>query len=384
MYNFDTYNEFSEFVNGLKEESVKKDAFAFLQKFPYVGKEDSLKLISLLKRGKPLEDLIESFRLKQKQRGWGIKERDYKAIYQLSDVIDDMIKGLRTGKEKGTTTYIDQLDFFWKWRRKEFNIWSGYTGEGKTQFLIYLSLIKAIKENCKIAFFSPENYPPEEFFDDMIHTLSGYSTDKDNPNFIGEERYMKMYNKIKDNFFFVYVKPPENDLITILKEFSDLIINKDVSVCVIDPLMKVQRPVMYAVADDKYANYVTTICSDFCREYNVSLHLVMHQITPKKLENGQYPKPDKYTAKGGGSWAEGCDNFLTVWRPNFGQDYLDNLVMVSAKKIKKPKLVGTPGDWNIRFNRKTNRYVDEDSGLDLFDFDSELNIGRLQVLNFKN
>ena len=40
------------------------------------------------------------------------------------------------------------------------NLWTGYMGEGKSQFLIYMCLLKALNEDWKFAFFSPENDPP--------------------------------------------------------------------------------------------------------------------------------------------------------------------------------------------------------------------------------
>src|SRR5690606_2578445 len=115
---------------------------------------------------------------------------------------DDMQTDLQQGKEKGTSTYITGLDDCWTWRMGEFNIWTGYSNEGKSQFLRYLSLVKAIEERRKgedwtFAFYAPEDYPAKEFFDDLIHTAAGRSTDKDNPNFIGKELYRTTYEKIK-------------------------------------------------------------------------------------------------------------------------------------------------------------------------------------------
>ena len=51
--------------------------------------------------------------------------------------------------------------------------------EGKSEILKQICLIKSLEENKKFVFYSPEDFPPEEFYDGMIHTLSGMSTDKD-------------------------------------------------------------------------------------------------------------------------------------------------------------------------------------------------------------
>src|SRR5690606_13437426 len=109
-----------------------------------------------------------------------------------------------------------------------------------------------------------------------------------------------------------YIRPPKNSLVKILKSFIPLIEEKGVKACVVDPLIKVARPSKYLNADDKYAAYVTTLATDFTRQYNVSLHLVMHQLTPRIQENNLYPKPTMYNIKGGGTWADGTDNIISI------------------------------------------------------------------------
>lgn len=309
-------------------------------------------------------------------------------IYTMDDCIDEMREDLVKGKEKGTSTYIAggqgdnswSLDNAWTWKLKEFNLWTGYTNEGKSQFIRYMSLIKAIVEGWKFAFYAPEDYPPKEFFDDLIHTASGYSTDKDNPNFIRRELYDQMYNRLKDLFYFVYIHPPKNTLNTVLKSFIPLIEEKGVKACIIDPLIKISRPPEYMNADDKYALHVTTLATHFSRKHNISLHLVMHQLGGKKQENGLFSKPSYYGIKGGGTWADGSDNVLEIWRPLYARDKEDTEVMFIADKIKKQKLVGVPQDIKIRFDPRTNRYVDWESKLDLFPFDEHLRVPRMKLM----
>jgi hypothetical protein len=105
---------------------------------------------------------------------------------------ESMLNAFRKGKESGSKTYLKEIDSvtingsqnkMWSWRLGEFNIWTGYNNEGKSQFLIFLCVLKAINEGWKFAFFSPENYPPDEFFDDIIHTVTGKSTDRHYKNF---------------------------------------------------------------------------------------------------------------------------------------------------------------------------------------------------------
>ena len=51
------------------------------------------------------------------------------------------------GPIKGTTTYNKELDNAWTWRPGEYNIWTGYANEGKSEMLKQLCLIKALEED---------------------------------------------------------------------------------------------------------------------------------------------------------------------------------------------------------------------------------------------
>jgi len=290
-------------------------------------------------------------------------------IVTISDVEEKMLSGLRNGKEKGSTTHIKEIDNCWKWRKQEFNIWTGYMNEGKSEFIRFLSLIKALEDDWKFLFCAPEDYPPEEFFDSLIHTLLGQSTDKDNIHCCSEEDYIKAINRIRHNIIFVYIKPPNNTIKGVLETFKPLIDEYSIDACVIDPLIKFARPKNFSERDDIYAAYITSICTDFAREHNISLHLVMHQLTPRIQETtGCYPKPTVYNIKGGGTWADGCDNILSIWRPAYAANKMDSQVMFASQKIKKQKLVGIPQEYKMEFDRRSNRYVNLENKKDLWTF----------------
>lgn len=290
------------------------------------------------------------------------------SIVRMDDCKEEMLKLIREGQNKGSTTHIESLDNAWRWRKKEFNLITGYQNEGKSIFFRYLALIKAVEDGWKFAFSAPEDYPAHEFFDDIIHTYTGRTTDRDRPEFIGEKAYLEAIEKLKDKFYFVYLKPPNNSIKQVLEQFEGLIESVGIDVCVLDPLIKFARPREYMERDDQYAMYVTTLCTDFCRQHDISLNLVMHQITPRLNESGQFMAPNPYYIKGGGTWSDGCDNVLSIWRPNYAKDKYDTSVRFSSLKIKKQKLVGIPQSVDMKFDRKTNRFVDNKTEEDLYKF----------------
>lgn len=318
---------------------------------------------------------LEKYRVPDDDKG---KKNAY--IFKPEDVYEEMLKGLKYGKVKGTTTYNSKLDQCWTWRKQEANILSGYANEGKGVFLKQLCLIKALKENWKFCFCSPEDFPSDEFYDDMIHTLTGKTTDRDYgvDRVVSEELYEKAFNLIKNNFTFLYIEPPHNSIRSVLEEFKRIHKDNPQDGFIIDPLLKFARPKeMAETRDDIYAAYIGSICVDFSRQTNSSFHLVMHQVTPQIQEDKKYPEPSMYRVKGGGSWADGFDNILSVWRPNYSTDKMDTEVQFSSQKIKKQKLVGIPQKFKMHFDRKSNRYKNFETNEDIFPFD-EIFYGKTQ------
>lgn len=293
-------------------------------------------------------------------------------IYTPEDCYDKMMNAYHTKKDRGTTTYNSEMDECWTWRRKEFNIWTGYANESKSTMLKQVSAKKALEENKKFIFCSPEDFPPDEFFDDMIHTIAGKQTDREyekSPFFISKEEYDHVFNQIKNMFYFLYIKPPNNSIEQVLEQMKCIIdSDPDVYGCILDPLLKFQKSKKAPDRDDQYASYIGSIMVDFARETNTSTHLVMHQLTPRiDVSSGCYTKPNMYNIKGGGSWADGADNILYVWRPQYALNKKDTSVTFGSQKIKKQKLVGIPNEFDMTFDRKTNTYTDL-KGKPVFDF----------------
>jgi len=301
---------------------------------------------------------------------------------------DSMLHNFRKGKEAGSKTYVRDLDQIssggiqnkmWSWKAGEFNLWTGYNNEGKSQFLIFLCVLKAINEGWKFAFFSPENYPPDEFFDDIIHTILGKSTDRYYKNFdVSEQEYLKAFDMVKDSFYFVYPEKngvPDFTIDQIESVFEFLVWEKDVKAVVVDPYIKIRHEMTAGEPEHLYASRFMMDRINFTRKNNVSYHLVMHQTTPRKEKDGNYPPPSLYQIKGGGTFADSTDNSISVWRPNRATDPNDTTVIIKTDKIKKQKLVGIPFEITIDFNRKKNRYM----GKDGFDYFENAGVGKKKI-----
>lgn len=298
-----------------------------------------------------------------------------KRIIRVQDVQEKMVETLLNGHVKGTTTYIEDLDQAWTWRDGEVTIWTGYNNEGKGTFIRFLALIKSLEEKTKNVFYAPEDAPAEWFYDELIHTLSGLSTDKDHPNFIGADLYVKCLEIIKELFTFIHLPVPTNTVEEITKLFK-MLKESDNSYkrFFIDPHIRVSRSKNAPERDDLYGGYFMGVLNDFVMEFpDTHVGLVMHQQTPSKTDNGNYPEPSKYTIKQGGTYSDTADNVNIIWRPKYASDKMDTHVVFKSDKIKKQKLVGLPQSLNFRFNPKTNRFVDfNNANINLYPFEKYL------------
>jgi twinkle protein len=287
------------------------------------------------------------------------KDVKIEGIFTIADVSSSMINSYRNGQNRGETTGITEIDKAWTWRNGEVNLWTGYQNEGKSLFLNQLCLIRSIISGVKVAVFSPENFPLDDFYNDLIEAYIGKSCDPYySNNYMSEEEYKQGMNFIKDYFFVIY---PDKDfkLQTIFDKAKYLVKKHGIRTLVIDPYNTIEHLTNAGEREDLYISRFMTQLKRFAIENEVSVNLVAHQVTPMKNEKdqGRYFRPELNKIKGGGTFADKADNVLYVWRPNRALDFKDPDVVFGSQKIKKQKLVGIPQNIDqITFNVREQRY----------------------------
>ena len=278
-------------------------------------------------------------------------------IFTVDDITESMLDGYRNGQERGSSTYIEEVDRAWTWRAGEVNIWTGYQNEGKSLFLNQLATIKASVDGWKFGVFSPENMPMNDFFNDIIEMYIGKSCDPYyEKNYMSEAEYRQGMDFVKNHFNVIY--PKKNfTLETIFEKAKYLIKTQGIRALIIDPYNTVQHKMNRGEREDLYISRFMSELKRFAVDNNISIHLVAHQVTPQKNDDGRYPKPDVNRIKGGGTFADKADNVLFVWRPDRAIDFSSRKVTFGSQKIKKQKLVGYPQDIEtISFDIKSSRY----------------------------
>jgi twinkle protein len=277
-------------------------------------------------------------------------------VTTVENVWEEMIYTFRNGKRHGTTTFFKGFDEHWTWRTSEVNAWTGYANDGKTCFFNQLCVLKAKHDGWKFSIFSPENYPISELYDELIHCYVGKSTDK-LYNAMSVEEYEQASLFINDHFFAIDCEDFKID--TVLSKMKYLIKKRGVKGCLIDPYNQIEHEFKNGEQEHLYVSRFMTILKRFAVNNDVSMNLIAHQVTPKLVRgDANYPKPDMYNIKGGGTFTDKVDNVISVWRPFRLSNIQDPSVMVIVGKVKKQRLVGVPGEFEFTYDFKKNQYFD--------------------------
>lgn len=294
-----------------------------------------------------VETLIQCFK--------SAKEVRIEGIYTIEDVKDSMLLTFNNGKRKGETTHWRELNENYTHRMGEVTLWTGYMNEGKSTFLKQLLLAKVIFDDWKIGVFSPEEFPPDEFYDDLIHMYIGKSTDKYDRNCMSRSEYESAIDRIKKHFFYVF---PENGFSWeyVEKKLTYLIRKHGLKAVILDPYNQFDHN-QGNQREDLYISKFMAQLKRFAIVNDIAVHLVAHQVTPIYIAGQDYPKPNAYKIKGGGTFADKADNVCFIWRPFRCTDPKNPTVVFGANKIKKQRLVGVLGEKEFVYDYSTNRYL---------------------------
>lgn len=288
-------------------------------------------------------------------------------VIYLDNVRESMLLSFKTGQSRGETTHFKQIDEHFRWKRGELTLMHGIMNQGKSTMIMQLCLMKAVFEGYKYAFFSPEQDPPDDFYDDLVHMYLGGNTQIHFGNQVPESEYIKGMDFIKDHFFYIY---PENESPTpeyINARFVDVIKKHNVDGCVIDPYNQLDNDIRKSGGrEDLYLSAFLSGQKRLAQQFQIYMIIITH---PKgnltKKSTGDYEKPNVYDLSGGAMWSNKCDNVLCTYRPYYTSDKANRLIEFTSQKIKKQKLCGIPGDVQMTFRISEMRYHEMDGQYEL-------------------
>lgn len=273
-------------------------------------------------------------------------------IVFVEDIFPLMIDNFRKGVKLAETTRCEVADEFFRWKKGDINVVVGYGNHGKTTYWVQMMLAKSIYDGWKWAIFSPENYPANDFYDDLVEMYVG--------KWLGnmtENEYIGACTFINEHIFYVY---PENehDLESIHEKFRYLILKKGVDGVLLDPFNQLDKNQKSYERDDQYLSRVLKDIKRFALLNAVSYNIITHPNKPTYREDKSLPIVDMYDLNGGAMWGNKTDQIISYYRPNFHIDKNDTSVQVHIQKLKRKRTGGKLGSFDLRLNWSTKRFSD--------------------------
>lgn len=281
-------------------------------------------------------------------------EKAKDVIYGI-DVKDDALKIYDQGFEAVKGIGVPDFDHFFKMRRGELSLLSGYGNHGKSTLKKWIKVMRMLLYGEKFATFSPEDSPAGDYYHEMTEILLGCDCSPTNPHRPSRHVYEQAYDFISRHEFYIYPKDlaPTPDYIK--ERFLELIVKEKIDGVDIDPFNQMAHDYGKGRTDQ----YLETFLGDFSRFVQVNnlySMIVAHPNKGHKDNTGNYPCPDVFDLAGGAMWNNKMDNILIYHRPFFQTDPTNPMCEFHSKKIRRQKSVGKRGFLLFEMIFKTRRF----------------------------
>jgi twinkle protein len=265
-----------------------------------------------------------------------------------------LIDSYTRGKQPGETTYYQSLNEILTLRAGFLYCFTGWPGGGKSEFLTQLSVLQAHFKKRKVAFYSPESYPEDEFLDTFIHCYLGKTTDIRFPHVCNLNEY-KAAIEWASKYFYLCNWSDTPNAETLLRAFDHLH-KQGCQIFVVDPFNSIvtegeDRNIAVALKKN------LTLFKRFAVQKRVQVWLVEHPKTPNESKEFD-TLPNNRNLFGGTMWWNKVDVGVTIHRPNRA-DKTDRRVTINTWKVKRQQLNGHPGEATLYYDLRGNRYYED-------------------------
>jgi twinkle protein len=252
--------------------------------------------------------------------------------------IDDIWESVLNYNEYGVKNYSISLgdsDDYFKMALGEWSVVTGIPNSGKSDVIDQICCNLAMRYDMRVGMFAPESFPYEGHIKRIANKLNQKNCNNETLNLTKDF--------IENHFYFVKIDLENLTLKGILDAFKDLVFQKGINVCVIDPYNMLDH------SDQRDHSYVGRILSEitqFCQQTNTHLFLIAH---PRKMEmnDGVYRVPTPYDISGSSDFFNKAYNCLTIYRSlNERTAYGSDAVKVYVQKVKR-KENGSQGVFTI-------------------------------------
>lgn len=241
--------------------------------------------------------------------------------------IDNIWQDVINYNENGVVNYsvgLPGCDNYYKLELGQWTVVSGIPNSGKSDILDQILCNLATTHGFRCAMFSPESFPYEGHIKRIANKLNKKNCTTEDLN--------NTKHFIEEHFYWIKINLENLTLKGILDAFRQLVFQKGINICVIDPWNMLDHS---AQKDFSYIGKQLSHITQFCQQTNTHLFLVAH---PKKIEseNGVYKMPNLYSISGSSDFFNKSYNGFIAYR-EIGKKtkYGSDVVKLSFQKIKR-------------------------------------------------
>jgi twinkle protein len=281
-------------------------------------------------------------------------------VIYAEEVMEQAAEIYHKGYQAAMPLGVPLLDKHFKRVKGELTIVSGIGNYGKSSFMKWEMVFRMVKFGEKVAIFTPEELPAEQFYHDLVEIYFGKDCTPNNYNRPSYDAYMKVYKMIGEHVFMVYPKNVSPTPDYVKEVFLSMIIKHGVDRVVIDPFNQMANDYTKGGGrSDKYLETFLSDCTRFARKNNVYFDIVVHPHKMRKGDDGNYPCPEVFDLADGAMWNNKADNILIYHRPLAQTAPESPLCEFHSKKIRRQKIVGIKGFFDFELVRSTRRFTFE-------------------------
>ena len=262
--------------------------------------------------------------------------------------------GVKKGLDIGIAPLADHFSFYKGW----WNLYTGIPNSGKSEYVLFLMLCMSVKYGWKWAVFSPEHWPAEDFYTDVIEKFTGNGLDFIDDKGVNSDFEISM-KFVEEHFYFVYFDAEEgkknaiNNRTNIIDSIKQLTLSVGIDGFLIDPYNQLVKDSSDPKGErtDQELERSLGLIDRLCKTHNLCGNIVAHPRTIYK-EQGEldYKCPTAYQVSGGAMWYNKAYTITAVHRPFNQSDKSNTDVIIDIQKIKSHKRAGTPAPVNMQFS----------------------------------
>jgi twinkle protein len=272
-------------------------------------------------------------------------------VFQVVDVLDDLIDLYRNGRPRGEYCGWDNLADLYKPRLGTWTVVTGSPNAGKSPFLRAMMMNLAVNAGWKFLVFPPEDCPPELYYSYLTELYTGLPFEPGPTQRMSEIEMIQAAEWVHDRFVVMNPEISRRSLPDLLKLTKSSILRHGTTSLVVDPYNRLEHFQAPNQTQDQYNCQLLGEFDAFCKQNKMHNYFVAHPTKLRK-ENGAYPVPTLYDISGSAHWFNMPDFGISVWRD---KDDRDAPLCVNVLKVKN-NWCGQLGMAELFHDRVTGRF----------------------------